>query len=55
MTLPTDLDALSPEQLRKLAAQLMAEVDEKTRELHHRQAQRAAQQRADELARGGDR
>jgi transposase len=37
MTLPTDLDALSPEQLRTLAAQLIAEVDEKKRELHYRQ------------------
>jgi hypothetical protein len=37
MNLPADLDALSPEQLRALAAQLMTQVGEKERELHYRQ------------------
>lgn len=44
MNLPTDLDSLSPEQLRALAAQLIAEVQvkdrevsERDRELHYRQ------------------
>jgi transposase len=37
MTSPADLEALSPEQLRALAAQLIAEVNEKKRELHYRQ------------------
>ena len=34
MNLPANLDALSPDELRTLAAQLMAEVGEKNRELH---------------------
>ncbi|PXX01606.1 transposase IS166 family protein [Paraburkholderia tropica] len=44
MNLPADLDALSPEQLRALAVQLIAEVQvkdrevsERDRELHYRQ------------------
>ncbi|MDN7765071.1 IS66 family transposase [Burkholderia cepacia] len=37
MNLPADLDALSPEQLRTLAAQLMTQVGETQRELHYRQ------------------
>ena len=37
MNLPANLDALSPDELRTLAAQLMAEVGEKNRELHYRQ------------------
>ncbi|PXX19543.1 transposase IS166 family protein [Burkholderia pyrrocinia] len=37
MNLPADLDALSPDELRTLAAQLMAQVGENERELHHRQ------------------
>lgn len=44
MNLPTDLDSLSPEQLRALAVQLIAEVQvkdrevsERDRELHYRQ------------------
>ena len=37
MNLPADLDALGPEQLRALAAQLMTQVGEKERELHYRQ------------------
>jgi transposase len=37
MNLPADLDALSPDQLRTLAAQLIAEVGEKERELRYRQ------------------
>lgn len=38
MNLPTNLDALSPDELRTLAAQLMAQVGEKDRELRYRQA-----------------
>ncbi len=44
MNLPADLDSLSPEQLRAFAAQLIAEVQvkdrevsERDRELHYRQ------------------
>ncbi|HDR9504870.1 TPA: IS66 family transposase, partial [Burkholderia cepacia] len=37
MNLPADLDALSPEQLRTLAAQLMTQVGKTQRELHYRQ------------------
>ncbi|KVO25105.1 IS66 family transposase [Burkholderia ubonensis] len=37
MNPPADLDALSPEELRTLAAQLMAQVGEKDRELRYRQ------------------
>jgi transposase len=37
MNLPADLDALSPDELRTLAAQLMAQVGEKDRELRYRQ------------------
>ncbi|VVE84617.1 IS66 family transposase [Pandoraea sputorum] len=37
MNLPADLDTLSPDELRTLAAQLMAEVGEKDRELGYRQ------------------
>ncbi|KVD52428.1 hypothetical protein WI87_26710 [Burkholderia ubonensis] len=37
MNPPADLDALSPDELRTLAAQLMAQVGEKDRELHYRQ------------------
>jgi hypothetical protein len=33
MNPPANLDALSPDELRTLAAQLMAEVSEKNREL----------------------
>ncbi|WP_302674749.1 hypothetical protein [Trinickia violacea] len=38
MNLPADLDALSPEQLRALAAQLMTQIGETERELHYRRA-----------------
>lgn len=37
MNPPANLDALSPDELRTLAAQLMAEVGEKNRELRYRQ------------------
>ena len=37
MNLPANLDALNPDELRTLAAQLMAEVGEKNRELRYRQ------------------
>ncbi len=37
MNPPADLDALSPDELRTLAAQLMAQIGEKDRELHYRQ------------------
>jgi len=37
MNLPANLDAMSPDELRTLAAQLMAQVDEKERELRYRQ------------------
>ncbi|KVC87622.1 hypothetical protein WL13_01805 [Burkholderia ubonensis] len=37
MNPPADLDALSPDELRTLAAQLMAQVGEKDRELRYRQ------------------
>jgi transposase len=37
MNLPADLNALSPDELRTLAAQLMAQVGENERELHYRQ------------------
>ncbi|WP_217426264.1 transposase, partial [Pandoraea terrigena] len=37
MNLPANLDHLSPEQLRTLAAELIAKVGEKDRELHYRQ------------------
>jgi transposase len=37
MNPPANLDALSPDELRTLAAQLMAEVSEKNRELSYRQ------------------
>ncbi|KVN45147.1 hypothetical protein WJ64_27090 [Burkholderia ubonensis] len=37
MNPPADLDALSPEELRTLAAQLMAQVGEKDRELRYRE------------------
>jgi transposase len=37
MNLPADLDALSPEQLRALAAQLMTQIGETKQELHYRQ------------------
>jgi transposase len=37
MNSPANLDALSPDELRTLAAQLMAEVSEKNRELSYRQ------------------
>jgi len=37
MNLPAVLDALSPDELRTLAAQLMAQVGENERELHYRQ------------------
>ena len=37
MNLPANLDAMSPDELRTLAAQLMAQVGENERELHYRQ------------------
>jgi transposase len=37
MNLRANLDALSPDELRTLAAQLMAQVGEKDRELRYRQ------------------
>ncbi|EDT37526.1 IS66 family transposase [Burkholderia ambifaria] len=37
MNQPANLDALSPDELRTLAAQLMAQIGEKDRELHYRQ------------------
>lgn len=37
MNLPANLDTLSPDELRTLAAQLMAQVGENERELHYRQ------------------
>lgn len=37
MNLPADLNHLSPKQLRTLSVELIAEVDEKNRELHYRQ------------------
>ncbi|MFJ1260720.1 IS66 family transposase, partial [Cupriavidus sp. CuC1] len=37
MNSPTDLNDLSPEQLRTLAAELIAQVGEKDRELRYRQ------------------
>ncbi|KML38471.1 transposase [Burkholderia cepacia] len=37
MNRPANLDALSPDELRALAAQLMAQIGEKDRELHYRQ------------------
>ncbi|MCI0152472.1 transposase, partial [Paraburkholderia sediminicola] len=37
MNLPANLDTMSPDELRTLAAQLMAQVGEKDRELRYRQ------------------
>jgi len=38
MNAPADLDALSPDQLRTLAAELLAQVSENKRELRYRQS-----------------
>jgi transposase len=50
MDLPTDLDALSPEQLRMLAAQLIAQVNEQEREAGEKQRElQYRQTRIDQL------
>ncbi len=48
MDLPADLDTLSPDELRTLAARLMSQVGENERELHYRQTR--IEQLAHEIA-----